>query len=639
MWDDRRFGTGGPIYAQKVSPSGNPIWATNGIQITLASDWIAIVSDGNGGIILTAAQKKFLTQDWDIFAKRISSSGSQLWSTIQVCDVTNCQVNPRIVSDGSGGAIISWQDERNGTRVIDASGHPVITNSDIYAQRIKADGSVATGWTLNGVRVCTAEENQYPLGCPRGIVSDGSGGAIMVWLDERNLNSDIYAQRIKADGSVATGWTLNGVPVCTAVGYHSIADIVSDGSGGVIITWLDNRSGSQYIYAQKINSNGTTAWTTNGIPISTAAGAGQLSIGITGDGSEGAIIFWYDNRSGNGGLYAQRINSSGSPLWTPTNGVQICTADATPLPLGIVSDMSGGAIMAWSDNRRGDIDIYAQVIDKDGMPQCTTGGLQACTTKETQWFSEMDSDGMGGAIFSWEDSRAFAINNRRYDVYAQRIGCLGGGGPGAPIISDFRVDGVSTGDAISCQPRVWVTITDEVTPYAITTIELSIDGHTYRYSTLEVDYDNITGHLIYRFPDKYPKGIYTITVRAWDIDGNMSEASVSNLEIKSSAGAPEIVDTPRADNPQWTAGNPPGTTLAYTLNNDADIMIYVYKDKKVLYKKRIPSGSPGGGMGGYNEVFWDGLAGDGSNLGVGIYTVVIASKNDKLGELTIMVTP
>jgi hypothetical protein len=43
-------------------------------------------------------------------------------------------VNPRIVADGYGGAIICWQDYR-------------YTDLDIYAQRLDEHGKVHAGWT------------------------------------------------------------------------------------------------------------------------------------------------------------------------------------------------------------------------------------------------------------------------------------------------------------------------------------------------------------------------------------------------------------------------------------------------------------------------------------------------------------
>jgi hypothetical protein len=123
-------------------------------------------------------------------------------------------------------------------------------NSDIYAQRINGSGAVQ--WTANGVTISTAA---YFQRSPK-IVSDGSSGAFITWHDSRRFTTtDIYAQRI--DGSGAVQWTANGVAISTAAGNQVEPTIVSDGSGGAIITWQDLRGGgTSDIYASRVFSDG-----------------------------------------------------------------------------------------------------------------------------------------------------------------------------------------------------------------------------------------------------------------------------------------------------------------------------------------------------------------------------------------------
>ena len=158
----------------------------------------------------------------------------------------------QITSDGAGGTIITWRDYRNG-------------NYDIYAQRIDADGSIHTGWTIDGMPVCTDARHQHS---PQ-IISDGGGGAIITWHDERGDSMDIYAQRIDADGGLHAGWASEGEPICTYAGEQVAPRITSDGAGGAIITWSDYRSGNYDIYAQRIDADGSihTGWAADGEPI------------------------------------------------------------------------------------------------------------------------------------------------------------------------------------------------------------------------------------------------------------------------------------------------------------------------------------------------------------------------------------
>ena len=93
-------------------------------------------------------------------------------------------------------------------------------------------------WVTNGVPVCNADYQQMG----QQIVQDGPDGAIIVWTDYRNgIDSDIYANRIGTDGSILAG--LGGVPLCTANGNQYEPRVIVDGVGGAIFVWLDDRDG------------------------------------------------------------------------------------------------------------------------------------------------------------------------------------------------------------------------------------------------------------------------------------------------------------------------------------------------------------------------------------------------------------
>jgi len=404
-WEDYRSGTDYDIYAQRINSSGTVQWTTNGVAIcTAASDqgYPAIVSDGYGGAIITWYDNR--SGNYEIYAQRINSSGVVQWTAngVAVCTVMNTLAHPALVSDGSGGAIITWPDFRNGT------------DDDIYAQRVNSAGVVQ--WTANGVPVDTTTGNQdSPT-----LTSDGSGGAIITWHDYRNgTDYDIYAQRVTSAGSVE--WTTNGVAVCTATKYKYGPMIVSDGYEGAIITWFDSRNGTDYdIYAQRINSSGTVQWTTNGVPIDTTTGNQDYPT-LTSDGSGGAIITWYDHRSGTSyDIYAQHVNSAGVVQWT-TNGVAICTSSGDQISPMIESDGAGGAIIVWADSRSVDENIYAQRISSSGVVEWTTNGVAVCDAAGTQNSPTIVSDGSGGAIITWVDLRS----GTGFDIYAQRLDRLG----------------------------------------------------------------------------------------------------------------------------------------------------------------------------------------------------------------------
>jgi Calx-beta domain-containing protein/beta-propeller uncharacterized protein DUF5122 len=342
----------------------------------------------------------------------VPSVGEAQWVTDgrALCTANGNQVGPAIISDGAGGAIVTWQDIRNG-------------NPDIYAQRVLASGAVDPAWPVDGRALCTAAEQQGPP----IIVSDGSGGAIVAWQDLRNGmgNYDVYAQRVLASGAVDPAWPVDGRALCTAANHQTGLAIISDGAGGAIVTWEDSRSGTSDIYAQHVLSTGAVdpAWPLDGRALCTADNqqTGQI---ITADGTGGAIIAWNDFRSGTRwDIYAQHVLSSGAvdPAW-PFDGRALCP-DANPngSTIGIASDGAGGEIVVWTDTRDDAGDIYAQYVDSAGGVGGSLDGYTVCAAFAGQYDPKIVADGVGGTIVTWRDLR----NLNNFDIYALR---LGGGG-------------------------------------------------------------------------------------------------------------------------------------------------------------------------------------------------------------------
>lgn len=297
---------------------------------------------------------------------------------------------------------------------------------DVYAQRISAAGVPL--WTTDGLAVSTAPNVQVQ---PR-VVSDGAGGVIVVWADLRSAVSyDIYAQRISAAG--VPQWTPDGVALCVATGNQLSPVITSDGSGGALVAWYDIRSGvNNDIYAQRVSAAGVPLWTANGVAVCNATGS-QSGQDIVSDGAGGALIAWQDLRSTVAfDVYAQRLNAFGVPLWA-ANGVPVCTAAGDQTNLALVSDGAGGTVMSWVDGRVGGgaTDIYAQRVSSAGVAQWAANGAPVCAASGNQQSPALAPDGTGGAIVAWSDPRGVIS----YDVYAQRMSATGA--------ALWTVDGVS----------------------------------------------------------------------------------------------------------------------------------------------------------------------------------------------------
>src|SRR5207244_254204 len=138
--------------------------------------------------------------------------------------------------------------------------------------------------------------------------------------------------------------------ICAAPGGQFSPVIASDGSGGAVVAWVDRRTGvsgeTSDVYAQRVNSAGMPQWAMDGVAICTAAnnqGNNLGALSIAPDGSGGGVIVWEDERVGPPGyadIYARRINGSGVPQWA-TDGVLVCDAANTQINPLVINDSSG----------------------------------------------------------------------------------------------------------------------------------------------------------------------------------------------------------------------------------------------------------------------------------------------------------
>jgi hypothetical protein len=390
VWQERQW----EIFAQKVDSKGSVLWTRNGVPVMTGAIQLrepVAISDGSGGAIV--AWRDSRNGEADIFAQRIDSTGVAQWTSggVVISSAIFNQEGLSITNSVGGGAIIAWQDNRSGG------------SWDIFAQRV--DNAGAVQWQADGLEISTASGAQQN---PE-IISDGAGGAIIAWEDARpgSNSDDIYAQKVTSSGVVQ--WTVDGVMVAAAADYQRDPLLVTDGAGGAIIAWRDRRNGTDDdIYAQRLDSTGTRQWNIASDLVISASSGDQQKHQIIADGLGGAIIVWHDERKGDGytNIYAQIVNSAGAVL--VPNGFAIAEDHNGGVP-SLTSDGAGGAIIAWSDRRNerlgNRLDIYAQRIDGSGAAQWLAGGVAISTEIESQTFPKLVSNKAGGAFINWLDGR------------------------------------------------------------------------------------------------------------------------------------------------------------------------------------------------------------------------------------------
>ena len=424
-WED--YSGGAPkIYAQKINVFGQTVWTFNGIGVCPAfgdQRSPSICSDAAGGAIIYWVDYREGGGFFNYYAQRVRTDGILMWDNngIKVNNIhaSGFYYQHKCISAEAGSSILAWNNydplERGLlSQKLDAFGHRAwdlgdvliypstfynfdlcydggkgayycysireidLFHTDLYAQHVNALGFIQ--WTPH-VAVCTEKDYQYnPSMC-----EDQTGGFIVAWEDYRSYfytpgpltqSSDIYAAHFNSSGTNL--WTFNGLPVCT-VGHDQFAPTcISDLHSGAHIIWTDLRffgpSGAN-VYGQNISFNGIQRWTSNGLKIADRVDYSATNTGRFGpqivccDALGGAIVCWvgfFDPFLTQYGILAQKIDYYGVFQWN-SNGIFVSSDIGKFGPSLIFDGGSGGCNVAWTDDRFGDHDIFAQHVKSNSF--------------------------------------------------------------------------------------------------------------------------------------------------------------------------------------------------------------------------------------------------------------------------------
>ena len=413
-WTDNRH-QNSDIYIQQMRGNGTTRWDSTGqpLDTTLGEqNKVKLAPDGRGGAFLV--WRNAVGSDVNLYAQRIDSTGAHLWTPdsgfagIPIGTWANEQTNPRIVYSSPDTCIISWEDFRN-----DPSG---TNNEDIYAQKISGTASMQKLWNVDGVAACTQVDHQRE----NRICTDGTGGCVIVWQDERpNIygtaaapNEDSYAQRITTNGSVA--WDVNGRVLAAYNGAQTFG-VCRESGGHLLFMWSDTRKGSFPIYRAVWDLNGNTVGSVDQNGTQTVFDiAGNVSKNsVVKQGSTRVISFWVDGRNtqyGNRVYYFQTSADSGTPVTTVKNGIPVTidstntiTQDGTliysnPVTVG-APDSS--AIVIYLNIVNGHYTMRAQKISYNGVRMWGPYGVEVCAQVTAPDYFSGSADGNGGAYFAY----------------------------------------------------------------------------------------------------------------------------------------------------------------------------------------------------------------------------------------------
>ncbi len=263
-----------------------------------------------------------------------------------------------------------------------------------------------------------------------GVISNPNEDGIIVLYNSGNfLGTKVNAIAIDLDGQVLSDWDESGNRLCEFNSDQYIEDFVAT-PHGLMVTFKDNRSGSNDVYAQLVDySNGNLLFDVNGLSIADSENDQESSSMAFSDQGNEALVCWEDFRLGTEyDLYCRSIAFTIDGDYQLLDEFELAGQSNTSggnqtNPYVFSDDLS--FLIAWEDSRNGVYtDIYFQELNNFQVV-LEDGGQLLCGADFDQLNPKIGLlDSLGNYLIYWDDMRSSGkefLNN----VFAQSYS-LGG---------------------------------------------------------------------------------------------------------------------------------------------------------------------------------------------------------------------
>ena len=465
---------------------------------------------------------------------------------------------------------------------------------------------------------------------PLTVTDDG--GFVVVWTDkEDDPGGDILGQLFGSDG-LRRGTVFLVNDDGEDAGQRK-PDIASAPDGSFVIVWEDERNGLTDIYAQRYGPEGLAVGGNFRVnDDSTEKDQNTPSVGMNEFG--GFVVAWQDGRNGGYDVYAQRFEFDGDRL-----GKNICVfnrGDVEPARQPAVGVQPSGAFtVVFTGHIKCHGHIYARSYQPDGSPvgdifKVNEGEPDSKRFKDEPAIATLPDDCL---LIVWQDRRNLETGLDLYgQIYDEN---------GLPVGNNFRVNGddgfaIQRDPSIAVDGKghfitVWSDSrhTDEI--YRIYGQHYAEDGRPLRFNTAIAMND---GSDCLRPDVVFSADRIILSWKSYRRELAGFDIWVKTLEWMHPGAGGERIDCQAAyPNPFFAAvtgsGSSEGIVVEYTLRDHGTVEIAVYNTLGQVVRRF----SPGFQTAGLNRFAWDGKGENGLNVPAGVYVIAICV-NDETRKIT-----
>jgi|GEM_PF-1182695 len=318
----------------KVNNADSACWHVSVAFSDLSNQFLVIWQDERHG-----------ANNPDIYGQYFNQSLQAIGSNFRVHSENSgaAQSTPAVAATSDGGFVVAWEDYRNGRPTIFYRGFG--GSHAAKGEEAEADAS-------------QSKDQYFPA-----ITADNLGFFTIAWLQDDDGDFNIYSRKFDNSGQAQRV----SFKVNTDYQYLQWAPAVASAvTGETLIAWEDKRNGNSDIFGQRMRADGTRqagnfkindadGGTTQWRPF-VAAQAGQF------------VVCWEDYQQHPNAICAQWFDSS---LLTVGANVRIDDGNEAGLkeyPTVAIDD-NKKSLFAWQDGRNGNWDIYVGWCNADRLPQ------------------------------------------------------------------------------------------------------------------------------------------------------------------------------------------------------------------------------------------------------------------------------
>lgn len=336
------------LYAQKINPNGNTLWANGGIKLTEKE---LITIDSYDDIVeindLKNDKLQFIFNHYNgasnaVYVKKLNNAGNTVEAETQLLESKGVQTKVQFDEISNRFVALIKNDGDFVYQAFDSSLKP-LTQPTAFTQNTFSGTSRIDLFKI---------DNQGNTYVGRTFTGDGKKA--------------VYAHKITKDGQLS--WGNNGVNLGSTNAFDIQVSPTSDGGG--ICTWIELSDKQNPFRIARLNPNGSTKWQKNVFTPNTDKNY-FLPNKLISDGKDGVYTLWLAPKEIGYNLTVQHFDTDGSP--------QFSSAGASINDFTFYSDYrlilhpTGGVIVLYGcnkeleDGRGGSVDLYTNYLSDKGV--------------------------------------------------------------------------------------------------------------------------------------------------------------------------------------------------------------------------------------------------------------------------------